>query len=72
MSTEAEQIALIRTQTLTQLKELRASPKPSYSIDGQKVSWAEYAESLQQTIDWCDRKLVDREPFEFKSEGTTG
>ena len=72
MSTEAEQIALIRTQTLAQLDQLRASPKPSYSIDGQKVSWTEYAESLQQTIDWCDRKLVDGEPYEFKSEGTTG
>jgi hypothetical protein len=72
MSTETEQITLIRTQTLSQLEELRASPKPSYSIDGQKVSWTEYAESLQQTIDWCDRKLVDCEPFEFKSEGTTG
>ena len=71
MSTEAEQIALIRTQTLAQLEQLRVSPKPSYSIDGQKVSWTEYAESLQLTIDWCDRKLIDDEPFEFKSEGTT-
>jgi len=71
MSTEAEQIALIRTQTLTQLEQLSVSPKPSYSIDGQKVSWTEYAESLQKTIDWCDRKLVDDKPFEFKSEGTT-
>ena len=60
MSTKAEQIALIRTQTLTQLEELRASPKPSYSIDGQKVSWTEYAESLQQTIDWCDQKPKNR------------
>ena len=72
MSTEIEQIALIRTQTLTQLEELRTNPKPSYSIDGQNVSWTEYAESLQQTIDWCDRKLIEAEPFEFKSEGTTG
>ena len=72
MSTEAQQIALIRTQTLTQLEQLRASPKPSYSIDGQNVSWTDYADSLQQTIDWCERKLIDDEPFEFKSEGTTG
>lgn len=72
MSIEAEHIALIRTQTLAQLQELRTNAKPSYSIDGQNVSWTEYAESLQQTIDWCDRKLMDYEPFEFKSEGTTG
>jgi hypothetical protein len=72
MSIEAEQIALIRTQTLTQLEQLRASPKPSYSIDGQNVSWTDYAASLQQTVDWCDRKLADYEPFELKSEATTG
>ena len=71
MSTEADQIALIRTQTLSRLEELRASPKPSYTLDGQQVSWTEYAKSLEQTIDWCDRKLVESEPFEFKTEGTT-
>lgn len=72
MSTETDQIALIRTQTLAQLEQLRTSPKPSYSIDGQNVSWTDYADSLQQTIDWCDRKLLDSDPFELKSEGTTG
>lgn len=72
MSTELEQIAMIRSQTLAQLEQLRASPKPSYSIDGQNVSWTEYAASLQQTIDWCDSKLADYEPFEFKSEATSG
>lgn len=72
MSSETEQISTIRAQTLTQLEELRASPKPSYSIDGQSVSWTDYVESLQSTIDWCDRKLIDCDPYEFKSEGTTG
>lgn len=72
MSLETDQIVLIRSQTLTQLAELRANPKPSYSIDGQSVSWTDYTESLQRTIDWCDRKLLECQPFEFKSEGTTG
>ena len=71
MSAETDQISLIRSQSLLQLAELRASPKPSYSIDGQSISWTDYAASLQQTIDWCDQKLVDCEPFEFRSEGTT-
>jgi len=71
MSTEAQQIATIRSLTLTQLEELRDSPKPTYSIDGQRVSWTEYLESLQQTVDWCDRKLASYEPFEFQSRGTT-
>lgn len=69
---EVEQMELIRAQTLTQLVELRADPKPSYAIDGQSVSWTEYAASLQATIDWCDRKLVECQPFELRSEATTG
>ncbi len=71
MSTEAEQIHSIRSLTLVQLEQLRADPKPSYSIDGQRVSWTEYVESLQQTVDWCDQKLAAYEPFEIQSQGTT-
>jgi hypothetical protein len=71
MSTEAQQIATIRSLTLTQLEELRTNPKPTYSIDGQVVSWTRYIESLQQTVDWCDRKLAGYEPFECQSQGAT-
>jgi hypothetical protein len=71
MPTDVEQIELIRTQTLAQLAELRAVPKPSYSIDGQEVSWTEYVRSLQETIEWCDAKLAGYQPFEFRSQGMT-
>ncbi|NOY41890.1 MAG: hypothetical protein GXP26_08650 [Planctomycetes bacterium] len=72
MANETEQIASIRSLTLTQLEQLRASPKPTYSIDGQQVSWTAYVESLQRTVDWCDAKLADYEPFEVQSQGITG
>ncbi len=72
MATETEQIASIRSLTLAQLEQLRASPKPTYSIDGQQVSWTAYIESLQRTVDWCDSKLADYEPFEVQSQGMTG
>jgi hypothetical protein len=68
---DQEQIQLIRQQTLTQLIDLRANPKPTYSIDGQMVSWTDYANSLQRTIDWCDTKLVGLEPFEIRSRAVT-
>ena len=71
MSTEAQQITSIRNLTLAQLEQLRANPKPTYSIDGQRVSWTDYFQSLQQTIDWCDQKLAGYEPFECRSQGTT-
>jgi len=68
---ETQQVLTIRNQSLAQLVELRANPKPSYSLDGQRVSWQEYIESLQQTVDWCDQKLVSYQPFECRSQGTT-
>ena len=69
--TDIQQIQSIRSQTLAQLDSLRANPIPTYWIDGQRVHWQEYAESLQKTVDWCDQKLVDYEPFEVRSQGIT-
>jgi hypothetical protein len=66
--TDIEQIQSIRSQTIVQLDDLRANPKPSYWLDGQRVFWQEYAESLQRTVDWCDRKLTELEPFEVRSQ----
>lgn len=71
MTDEYQQVQAIRRQTLAQLEQLRASPKPSYTLDGQEVSWQQYAESLQRTVDWCDRKLQNYQPFEIRSEATT-
>ena len=69
--TDIEQIQSIRSQTLAQLDLLRAAPKPSYWIDGQRVHWQEYVDSLQRTVDWCDQKLLDCQPFEVRSQGIT-
>ena len=69
--TDIEQIQSIRSQTLAQLDSLRAAPKPSYWIDGERVHWQEYADSLQRTVDWCDQKLADFAPFEVRSQGMT-
>ncbi len=69
--TEIEQIQSIRRQSLAQLDELRANPKPTYWLDGQRVHWEQYAESLQRTVDWCDAKIAAYEPFEVRSQGVT-
>ena len=66
--TDFEQIQSIRSQTLAQLAELRAEPKPTYWLDGQRVHWQEYADALQRTVDWCDEKLAQSEPFEIRSQ----
>ena len=71
MSTDAEQLQTIRSQTLALIAELTANPKPTYTIDGQQVSWGAYLVRLQATVDWCERKLAGQEPFEIRSRGTT-
>jgi hypothetical protein len=68
---DTDQIAAIRSQALTQLLELRASPKPTYTIDGQSVSWETYVRSLEATVDWCDQKMIALDPFEVRSRGMT-
>lgn len=69
MSLDTTQIQTIRSQTLAQIEQLTLNPKPSYSIDGQQVAWREHLDSLQRSVDWCDRKLAECDPFEIQSEG---
>ena len=71
MANDREQLETILSLTLAQLVELRASPKPTYTLDGQSVSWQSYAESLERTVDWCQRKLAAEEPYEIHSQGYT-
>jgi hypothetical protein len=68
---DLEQLQQIKSQTLSVIAQITAAPKPSYSIDGQTVSWSQYLAALQATVDWCDRKIAGQEPFEIHSQGTT-
>jgi hypothetical protein len=69
--TDAERIAAIKTQTLALIADLTENPKPSYSIDGQTVSWGEYLAQLQRTVEWCNDQLAAESPFEISSQGYT-
>jgi hypothetical protein len=71
MSSDAQQIATIKTQTLARIAEITAQPKPTYNVDGQMIAWSDYLEQLRQTVDWCNQKLAGEEPFEFQSRGYT-
>ncbi len=66
---DKQTIEAIRTQSLLQIEEVRGSLKPTYWIDGQRVHWEQYVESLQRTVDWCDQKLNEGQPFEVDSQG---
>jgi hypothetical protein len=69
MPDDMQQLELIKQQTLTRIAEITASPKPSYTIDHQSVSWADYLVRLQATVDWCERKAAGGQPFEIRSQG---
>ncbi len=71
MASDLEHLKAIRSQTLALIAELTAHPKPTYSLDGQLVSWNAYLARLQATVDWCERKLAGEEPFELHSQGVT-
>lgn len=71
MASEEQMLKTIRSQTLAMIQQLTESPKPSYSVDGQTVSWADYLEQLRSTATWCDEQLQTAEPFEFVSRGVT-
>lgn len=71
MATDAENIATIKSNTLAVIAEITTSPKPSYSIDGQSVSWGDYLAKLQNTVQWCNEQLSGEEPFEVVSQGYT-
>ena len=71
MSSDTQQIALIKSQTLAQIVDLTANPKPTYQLDGQMVSWNRYLEILEHTVAWCDLQLAAAEPFEVRSQGYT-
>lgn len=61
-------LASIRSQTLMLIVEITARPKPTYSIDGQTVAWADYLDRLRKTVEWCDRMLRESEdPVEIVS-----
>lgn len=71
MPSDAEQLIAIRSQALAQIADVTAQPKPSYVIDGQRVDWTEYVASLRATVEWCDHKIADQQPYEIQSWGAT-
>lgn len=68
MPTDAEQLSAIKSQTLQILQDITMTPKPSYEIDGQRISWNDYLTRLQSLVRWCDERLASNEPFEFDSQ----
>ena len=71
MSVDVTEIEAIRTQTIAQIQDLLATSGPTITVNGTEVTWAPLLSSLRSTLDWCDRKLADYQPYVVRSEGET-
>ena len=49
-----------------------ANPKPTYSIDGQSVSWNQYRDSLFKNLDDINKRMIESEPFEIVTQANNG
>ena len=69
MATDAENLATIRTNILTQLATMTANPQPNYSIDGESVSWQSLYDSLSSQLEKVNTLMASiGGPFEIISE----
>lgn len=69
MPVDVQQLESIRAQALEQIQALLASEAPTITVNDEEVPWAPLLASLERTVDWCDRKLGEYEPFEVRSQG---
>jgi hypothetical protein len=67
MSASVEEIQAIRAQTVAQIQALLATSGPTITVNGTQTPWAPLLGSLRGTLDWCDRKLAEYQPFEVRS-----
>jgi hypothetical protein len=66
------QLMKTRDNLVDQKYLLSKSPKPNYDIDGQKVSWIEYAKMLDDQIKSLNDQITElEEPWEIETVGYT-
>jgi hypothetical protein len=68
MSVDIQQIEAMRDQTAAQIESLLATVGPTITVNGTQVPWAPLLRDLRGTLDWCDRKLAEYQPYEVRSQ----
>jgi hypothetical protein len=71
MPVTAEQLEAIRDQALVQMHTLLASEEPTITVNDEEIPWAPLLASLERTVDWCDRKLGEYQPYEVRTRAGT-
>lgn len=63
MPTDLATLQAIKTNLLAILSDLSSNPKPSYSIDGQSVSWSEYFSMVSDQLDKINALINAENPY---------
>lgn len=69
MATYIENLTTARDNFAAKLAAISTSPKPTYTIDGQTVSWNDYYRMLMDGINSLNEQLAAGEPFEIHTQG---
>jgi hypothetical protein len=69
VATYLENLVTTRDQVAANLAAITASPKPTYSIDGQSVSWESLFNSYTTQLAKLNELISNAEPFEVRSTG---
>jgi len=76
VSAYTDKLTTARDAALDLLISLRTSHKPTYTVNGQAVSWGEYARLLTEEVSAYNKLLEEAQateepPFEIHSQGIT-
>lgn len=66
-----DDLTTARNNFAAKLAEVSAAPKPSYSIDGQQVSWTDYYRFLSEQVEKLNQQIASGESYEEVSIGIT-
>jgi len=73
--TDDENLLLLqeaRDNVIVLIGQVTSKPKPNYDIDGQKILWADYLETLQKSLkSLSDQLIMLGAPVEEESQGYT-
>lgn len=74
MATGLERLQAIKADLLTALANESAhqaerGAKPTYSLDGESYSWAEWREAVLRKIEVINRLIQQEQPFQHSSRG---
>ena len=69
MTSDLDQIAAIKSNTLAQMVAVSTERKPSYTENGQSFSWTQYLDHLEKRVEWCNQMLAAAQPFEIETRG---